>query len=119
MKISYVGNTLKVSSNINKAAFDKGFVKPVVVDDKGNQVYRISVSNQGEIGTKGIAFNSVAEGNLELVLVLPVGTTKEQVSLQYGDSLIAAQANLDTIATASVERAAVLAGLFAEEAVEA
>jgi hypothetical protein len=117
MEIKFAENTLRVSSPISKDAFEKGYVNPVVTDDKGNTKYTISFNKDGKgaISKFGIAFNTVdAAGNLAMVDVLPVGTTTEQVSLKYGDALIAAKDNLPIIAANTVARQAVLAGLFTE-----
>lgn len=112
MKTIFTNNTLTVVTPISHAVAEKGIADLATYDKDKNVKFQVSVSDKASISKFGIACNAVVEGNLAAVIVMPIGTTKEDVMKKYGKSLVAAKPELEAIATKAAEDEAAIAAIF-------
>ena len=103
--VSYKDNVLKFVSPITKESIEKGIGEMIVRDEKDpNEIlYFASVcgaSGEGRIFDTSVVFNTYVDDKAAVIIVLPMGTTKEDVMKQYGEKLIAAEKYTKQIAEA-------------------
>ena len=103
--VSYKDNVLKFVSPITKESIEKGIGEMIVRDEKDpNEIlYFASVcgaSGEGRIFDTSVAFNTYVDDKAAVIIVLPMGTTKEDVMKQFGEKLIAAEKYTKQIAEA-------------------
>lgn len=117
MTVSFTNNILMVKTGITEESLKKAYGKKLSVkDDKGNEVYALSRTNNAygaDIAPFGITTNAVVDGELAVVMVQNADVTLEQIKTVYGDALVAAQKYLPVIATEIDNRAAAIDSIFA------
>ena len=114
MNVSFKNNTLVVVTSITKETIDKGVSDLTARDEKGNPVYKVSVSkdNQGGLDIYGLKANAFIDGKAAVVIVENVDATQASVQKKYGEALIAAAKYTDIIASAAAAKEADIAALF-------
>jgi len=113
MRVKIEGNVLTVVTDIPKAVVDRGIADLKAYDDKQNEVYRISMSEAGNLAPFGISANTVIDGKLALVLVEAIDFTREDFIRKYGKAVVAAQKFCPIIANAAASEEELLEAAFA------
>ena len=112
MKVSYANNTLTVTTEVTKAMMESGAPKKVS-DKDGNDLFAVSVGSNASFSEFGLTGNSYdAEGHLVAVMVLPIGTSEDQVKAKYGEALVKAKEYLPKIAEQAKAYTDAIDGLF-------
>ena len=111
MRISYQGNILTIVIDIDTETVKKN-PRLVAKDEKGNEVYRVAVSDEASITQHGITCNATVDGQLAAVIVFPLNTELEEVKARLGASLLLAAKYVPQIATEVATFAAEVDGLF-------
>ena len=97
-------------------------IKAVAIDEKHNPVYKvgININGAGSIGQFGIVANTFIDGRLTVVIVEPLGTTKEEIKAKYGKAVVAANKYCPVIASAAASEEEIIDAAFGDftEAVE-
>lgn len=116
MNVSFKNNTLTVVTGISKEVITKGMADLAAKDEKGNELYRVSVAkdNQGKLDAFGMTTNVFIDGKAAVVLIENADVTIADVQKKYGEALIAAAKYTDVIATAAAAKEAEIAALFTE-----
>ena len=116
MNVSFKDNTLKVVTDITRAAVEAGISDLTAKDEKGNAKYAVVISKNGKgnLDTFGMTCNAYIEDKAAVVVVLPVDTTQADVQKQYGEALIAAAKYTEQIASEAGSKAEAIAALFTE-----
>ena len=112
MVVKFEENVLKVVTDITKETVEKGIASLVAKDDKGNDVFVATMGDKASISDFSITCNTVIDGKIAAVMVLPMGTTKEDVMKQFGEKLIAAKKYTKQIAEAAQAKESEITGLF-------
>lgn len=121
MKVSFKNNVLTVVTDIAKATVEKGIASLRAKDEKGNEVFGVSVSKNGNaaIHENSITCNAYVEGKAAIVMVMPMETTMEDVQRMYGKALVAANKYTAQIAAQASAEEETIAALFTSEDEEA
>ena len=114
MKVTLSNNVLTVVTDITKETVEAGLAKLIACED-GNQVYGVSVSTDGKASLNSFSFvgNTYVDGKLAATIILPMGTTMDDVKAIYGENLLKAKRYIAQIATAAEEKTAEIQALFA------
>lgn len=112
MKVEFKENVLKVVTDITKETVEKGIASLVAKDDKGNDVYAVSMGEKACISDFALTCNTVVDGKVAAVMVLPMGTEQADVEKQYGEAILAAKKYTAQIAEAAAEKETEIASLF-------
>lgn len=117
MKVTYKDNVLKVITDISKATYDKGVASLTAKDDKGNHLYRVSFNNAGEAGINNTSLtcNSVVDGKLAVVIVMPADMTLAEVQKNIGANLVNAKKYSEVIAAQADASVAAIETIFEED----
>lgn len=117
MNVSLSNNTLTVVLPIAAAVAQNKGTTLKAVDEKNNELYRITFNEEGKgsIANFGITCNAIVDNKLAFIEVLPVGMTEDAVKEKYGDALLAANKYVSGIATAAAEKTAAINALFDAE----
>ena len=120
MKVSFKNNVLTVVTDIAKATIEKGIASLIAKDEKGNDIFGVSISKDGNanICANSIKCNAFIEGKAAVVMVMPMGTTMEDVQRQYGKELVAANKYTAQIAAQASAEEETIAALFTNETAE-
>ena len=121
MKVVIAENRLEVVTGIKKADFDKQVTDMTVKDDKGNEKFRLSVGEKAGISDYGLTCNTTLDGELTVTMPITIGTNIEDIKIEFGKDLVAAEKHLKVIADRIVADTEAVDGIFAdtEEATEA
>ena len=112
MVVKFEENVLKVVTDIKKETVEKGIASLVAKDDKGNDVFVATMGDKASISDFSITCNTVIDGKIAAVMVLPMGTTQADVEKKYGEAILAAKKYTKQIAEAAKAKEAEIAGLF-------
>ena len=116
MKVKLENNVLTVITDIKKETVEKGIASLKATDEKGNEVYAVSVASNG-VGSLfdfNMVCNTYIDGKLALTMLLPMNTTKEDVQRKFGEKLVAAKKYTAQIAGKAIEKEAAIDAIFAE-----
>lgn len=115
MTSKFENNVLTVVTGITKEVVEAGISNLIAKDEKGNDVYAVSVAKDGKgsISTFGLVGNTYVDGKLAVTMILPMGTTDADVKRTYGESLLAAQHYTKQIAEEAAAKTEAINGLFA------
>lgn len=113
MRVNLSNNVLTVVTDITKETVENGLAKLVATED-GNQVYGVSVSTDGKASFNAFSFvgNTYVEGKLAATIIMPMGTTMDDVKRTHGENLLRAKRYTAQIATAAAEKTAEIRALF-------
>ena len=114
MRINLTNNVLTVVTGITKEVVEAGLSNLKAVKD-GNEVYGVSVSADGKASFNAFSFigNTFIDGKLAATIILPMGTTMEDVQRVYGENLLKAKMFTEQIATEAAAKTAEIQELFA------
>lgn len=120
MKVNYAQNVLKVETGIKEDTYKKGIASLKAHDKNGDQVFAVAVAKDGKgaISNYGLTCNAVIDGELAVVMVLPMGTTMEDVQKQYGQALVTAEKYVAQIAEEAKAQENAIAAIFGETQAE-
>lgn len=120
MKTTFENNVLTVVTDIKKETIEKGISDLIARDDKGNQVYAVSMAKTEKASINAFQFagNAYVDGYLAAVIVEPVGATRDDMYKKYGESLLAAKKYTAIIAEEAAKKEADIAEIFCEGASE-
>ena len=116
MKVEFKENVLKVVTDITKETIEKGIASLVAKDDKGNDVYAVGMGEKACISDFALTCNTVVDGKIAAVMVLPMDTTQEDVMKQYGEKLLTAKKYTTQMAEEMEAKEAEIAEVFEAEA---
>lgn len=118
MKTTLKENVLTVETPIKKETADKAFSTLGAYDKDGNQVCCVAVdkSGNGSISRFGLVCNTVVNDHLAVQLIMPMGTTMDDVKKQYGQALVEVGKYIDEVATNAEKEIAAIDAIFTEEA---
>lgn len=118
MKVSYKNNVLTVVTDISKATIEKGVASLRAKDEKGNEVFGVSISVCGEarINEHSITCNAFVDGKAAVVAVMPMDCTLDDVQRMYGKALVAANKYTAQIAAQACAEEETIAALFTSDA---
>lgn len=116
MRVSFANNTLVVVTGITKETIEKGISDLTARDEKGNALYRVSVTKEGtgSLDVNGMKCNSFIDGKAAVVIVESMDATQASVQKKYGEALIAAAKYTEVIADAADAKEAEIAALFTD-----
>ncbi len=111
-------NILTVVSDIPMATVDKGLTDLTAFDEKKNPVYKVAVDmdGKGSLGVYGMVANTSVDGKAAVVLVEPIGTTREVIKMKYGKAVVAAQKYIPIIANAAATEEEIINQAFGDDA---
>ena len=114
MRINLTNNVLTVVTNITKEVVEAGLSNLKAVQD-GNEVYAVCVSKDGKASFNAFSFtgNTFIDGKLAATIILPMGTTQEDVQRMHGENLLRAKFYTEHIAVTAAEKTAEIQELFA------
>lgn len=114
MRVELSNNVLTVVTDITKETVESGLARLVAVED-GNQVYGVSVSTDGKARFNGFSFvgNTYVEDKLAATIIMPMGTTMDDVKKAHGENLLKAKRYTAQIAEAAEAKTAEIRALFA------
>ena len=117
MKVSFKNNVLTVVTDIAKATVEKGIASLKAKDEKGNEVFGVSISKDGtaHISENSIRCNAYIDGKAAVVAVMPMETTMEDVQRMYGKALVAANKYTAQIAAQACAEEETIAALFTSD----
>ncbi len=117
MNVKLNENILTVVTPIAKATADKAFSALTLTDDDGNILCSVTVAtgSEGMISMMGLTCNTVVDGKLAVAIVMPMGTTMDDVKKKYGKALVNVSKYIDQVAEAAQAEIAAIDGIFAEE----
>lgn len=117
MKVSFKNNVLTVVTDIAKATVEKGIASLKAKDEKGNEVFGVSISRDGNarISENSLTCNAYVDGKAAVVAVMPMETTMEDVQRQYGKALVAANKYTAQIAAQASAEEETIAALFTSD----
>ena len=115
MTVKFENNVLTVVTEISKAVVEKGFSNLKAKNDDGVDVYAVSVAKDGKAALNGFSMtgNTYIGDKLAVTMVMPMGTTMEDVQREYGEALLAADKYTKQIAEEAATKKAQIEGLFA------
>lgn len=119
MRVSFENNVLTVVTDISEATVKKGIASLTATDEKGNQLYKVVITDAPEsanVGKYGMVCNAFVDGKAAMIKVLPTGTTIESVQKDFGEALIEATKYTGTIASNAAEKEAAIAAIFTDTA---
>ena len=114
MRVTLSNNVLTVVTDITESVVKAGLSNLKAVVD-GNEVYAVGVSKDGKASMNAFSFvgNTFIDGKLAATMILPMGTTQEDVQKNFGESLLKAKFYTEQIATEAAEKTAEIEALFA------
>lgn len=117
MKVSFKNNVLTVVTDIAKATVEKGIASLKAKDEKGNEVFGVSISRDGNaiISENCLKCNAYVNGKAAVVAVMPMDTTMQDVQRMYGKALVAANKYTAQIAAQACAEEETIAALFTSE----
>ena len=117
MKVKIDNNVVTLVSDIPMSVAEKGLVEPVAYDEKNNPVYRVKVDldGNGSLSQFGMVANTVIEDMLAVVIVEPLGVTRECIKHKYGKAVVAARKYCPVIAAAAASEEAMINEAFGDE----
>lgn len=117
MKVSFKNNVLTVVTDIAKATVEKGIASLKAKDEKGNEVFGVSISKDGNarISENSLTCNAYVDGKAAVVAVMPMETTMEDVQRMYGKALVAANKYTAQIAAQACAEEETIAALFTSD----
>lgn len=101
MKAKFENNVLTVITPIDAATAEKGYAKLVAKDDKGNEMFIVKKASDGKTASldeMGLCYNTIIDGKLACTMVMPMGTTREDVLKHYGKAILAGKKYTSQIA---------------------
>ena len=116
MKVTYNAEEriLKVVTDIDREVVEEGLAELTACDDKGNELYRITIKadGKGSISEFGLGCNTYSEGKAAYIEVMPIGTTLLDVKKQYSKALLAAAKYGERIAIMAARSVQTIDNLF-------
>ena len=110
-------NIVVIETDIAKAVMERAMKDSATLkDDKGNDLFRLEVTDAavGGVNTCGIVCNAEVNGNLAVTMVLPEDeATKEAVKKTMGVALVKAKEMLPKLAEQLAKEADALDAIFA------
>lgn len=98
MKVSFENGVLTVRTGVKEADLKKiNKSNFILKDEKGNDLYMLSVDSDASIAKFGMNCNQIIDGELAVVMVFPAGCTKNDIIAMYGDALVAAEQAMEKI----------------------
>lgn len=109
-------NILTVVTPITKEMAETAFSEFMAKDKDGNDLYYVATNKEGEGGIyeSGMVCNTVVQGNLAVKLIMPMGTTLDDVKKMYGKKLVIAEKYMPEIVEAATAEITAINGIFAE-----
>lgn len=117
MNVTLTENILTVVTPIEKAVADKAFSAMTVTDEKtGDVLCTVGVNTDGNgiISACGLVCNTVVDGKLAVKMILPMGTTMDDVKKKYGKALVEVNKHIEKIAENVTKEIAAIDGIFAK-----
>lgn len=116
MKVSFADGVLKVVTNITESVAKKGISTLNVVDEKKGELYNVQLTTDGSAALSkfGMKANTVIDGKVAVVIVVPAGKDMEYVKKTYGEALLAADTYTEQIARDAEGKEAAIEELFEE-----
>lgn len=99
MYVKFEGSFLTINTEITQESARK---YPYVLTNKaydGEELYRVTVGDTGAILECGMVCNAVVDGCLAVCMVMPMGTTLDDIKREYGYSLMNAEDYVKEIKT--------------------
>lgn len=124
MKVKVVGTAMIVTSTLTAAQMEaaKHFCPnaTTVVDDEGNDVYRLDTAESASVGKYGTNFNGKdADGNLTATVIIPDAEDKKAYVTENFGIALAALAEAETLVAEAIEaKMAVVNGAVADMEIE-
>lgn len=114
MRVKFENNTLTVVTDIAKETIEKAVSKLAARDEKGNELFTIQVSHNGDynISEFGLICNAFVDNKLAIVAPMPLDFTLDNVKALYGKCLVKAREFGAVIATQAQAEAAAIESLF-------
>lgn len=111
-------NVLTVVTPIKKEVADKAFSRMIAKDEDGNEVLCVvqDKNGKGDISAFGLTCNTVVDGCLATVMILPEKTTMNDVKKLYGKDLVHIDENIEAIVQAVEKEIAAIDDIFEAEA---
>lgn len=116
MKVTVTNNVVTVVSDIPVAAVEAGYADLTACDDKKNVLYKVAVNlaGDGSLSQFGMVANTVIDGNLAVVIVEPLGTTRDDIKRKYGRAVVAASKFCPVIAAAAASEEMLINAAFGD-----
>jgi hypothetical protein len=114
MRVNVTANVLTLVTDITEATIRKGMADLTAYDEKKNPVYKIALGAEGNLSQYGIVANAFVEGKAAVVIVAPLGTTKDEMKAKYGKAVLAAQKYIPVIAAAAESEEALINEAFGD-----
>ncbi len=117
MNVKLEENILTVVTPIEKAVADKAFSAMTLTDEKtGDVLCTVGVNTDGNgiISACGLVCNTVVDSKLAVKMILPMGTTMDDVKKMYGKALVEVNKHIEKIAENVEKEIAAIDGMFAE-----
>lgn len=116
MRVAINGNVVTVVSDIPMAAVEAGYADLTACDEKKNPVYRVAVNleGNGNLSQFGMVANTVCKGKLAVVMVEPLGTTRDDIKRKYGKAVVAAAKYCPVIAAAAASEEMMINSAFGD-----
>lgn len=120
MKVKVNNNVVTVVTDIPVSVAKKGLVEPVAYDSNNNPVYkvRVDLDGNGSLSQFGMVANTVIDDKLAVVLVAPLGMSREEIKLKYGKAVVAAGKYCPVIAEAAAAEEAIIDAAFGDASVD-
>lgn len=117
MVVSITENILTVVSDISMETINKGLTDLTAYDEKKNPIYKVAVNleGNGNLSQFGMSANTVVDGKAAVVLVEPIGTTREEIKKKYGKAVVAAKKYTPIIAAAAASEEEIINDAFGTE----
>lgn len=114
MTVKFENNVLTVVTPIDHKIVKTGIADLALYDEKTKEeTFSVETGEKPVISRYRFTCNAVVEDKLAVVIVLPIGTTKEEVMKKYGKSLVVAKPLLEEIASKAKESEEAINNIFA------
>lgn len=116
MRVNVTNNIVTLVSDIPMAAVTAGYTDLTACDDKKNVLYKVALnlSGEGNISQFGMVANTVIDGMLAVVMVVPLDATREDIKRRYGKAVVAASTFCPVIAAAAASEEMLINAAFGD-----
>ena len=110
MRVNVTANVLTLVTDISEATIKKGMADLTAYDEKKQPVYKVAINPTGEgnLSQYGLVANAFVEGKAAVVIVAPMGVTKDEMKAKYGKAVLAAKKYIPLIASAAESEEAMI-----------
>lgn len=114
MRVEINSNVLTIETDIPVTVVQNGIADLTAYDEKKNPLYavKVNLAGVGNLSQFGLIANTEINGNLGVIIIEAIGTTRDDFKRKYGRAVVAAKKFCPIIAGAAVSEEEMLEAAF-------